>query len=422
MLTKKSRRWQFILLASFFITLQFAAVFFAAKPASADITKELSGCYRVVETITFKKGSTIPKFDTITGDQGVVANLKSQTTSGNTVTAHYQSADQCTSWNATVPPPQYSEASTLLSPKKFTCIPSPARTSGCGANGAATTTDPGGGGGGDTKTTPSCETSGGGPLDWLICGIFNTLADVSNTIFKVLIIPLLREPPIPISDSGDNKVIFEVWSNFRIYADIFLVIALVVVVFMQAITGGTAEVYTAKKALPKLLAAVILVNLSIYIVALMVDATNIVGAGVANIILGPLSNSSNNLAIHPGAGSGALFTGSAIVGGAALFTALSTATAGLGAIAVSAIPFILLNAIMPLIIGLIIAFLVLALRQALIILLVLVSPIAFALWFLPNTESVFNRWWKLFFELLMVYPIAVAIFTVFNLVAVIFGS
>ena len=62
MLTKKSRRWQFILLASFFITLQLAAAFFTTKPASADITRNLSGCYHVIETITFKANQTPPLY------------------------------------------------------------------------------------------------------------------------------------------------------------------------------------------------------------------------------------------------------------------------------------------------------------------------------------------------------------------------
>ncbi len=278
---------------------------------------------------------------------------------------------------------------------------------------------PNSGGVTNNKTTPNCETVGGGPLDWLLCGIFDTISVVSNVIFNNFIIPLLRQAPIPISDSGNNKAIYEIWSNFRIYADIFLVIALVIVVIMQAVSGGTAEVYTAKKALPKLLAAAILINLSIYIVAFMVDATNVIGAGVAQIITAPLANS-GNLALKPGLGTGALFTGGALVTGGVLLAAFTAA--GVASVAAAAIPFLLVNALLPLVIGFIIAFIVLALRQALIILLVIVSPVAFALWFLPNTESVFKRWWSLFFEVLMVYPIAVLIFTVFNIVAVILGG
>jgi hypothetical protein len=429
--TKKSRRWLMTFIAVFFVALQLGALIINTKTAHADCTVNLNGYWQVKETVIFPSsllnGKKPPNTDTVTGDKSFTLNqvgktIYSQTHVGlgSNAQVNYQSAVQNDGHNCASPAQQFNETSTLLG-TNFTCVANSILQSQptiCGINGGtATTTNPGSVT--NNSTTPSCETVGGGPLDWLLCAVFDTLSNVSNAIFNNLIIPLLRQPPIPIADTGNNKAIYEIWSNFRIYADIILVIFLIVVIFMQAVSGGTAEVYTAKKALPKLLAAAILINLSIYIVAFMVDMTNIIGAGMAQIITAPLANS-GNLVLKPGLGSGALFTGGALIGGGALFAAMGAA--GVVSTAAAAVPFLLVNAILPLVIGFIIAFLVLALRQALIILLVIVSPIAFALWFLPNTESAFKRWWSLFFETLAVYPIAVLIFSVFNVVAVILGG
>ena len=50
-------------------------------------------------------------------------------------------------------------------------------------------------------------------------------------------------------------------------------------------------------------------------------------------------------------------------------------------------------------------FIILVVRQAGIILLISMSPIAFAAWLLPNTEDLFKKWMKMFRGLLLVFPI-----------------
>src|SRR5690606_3575128 len=55
-------------------------------------------------------------------------------------------------------------------------------------------------------------------------------------------------------------------------------------------------------------------------------------------------------------------------------------------------------------------FLVLTLRQALIILLIVIAPLAFVAYLLPNTEDWFTKWRKLLMTLLLMYPIIAVIF------------
>jgi hypothetical protein len=49
-------------------------------------------------------------------------------------------------------------------------------------------------------------------------------------------------------------------------------------------------------------------------------------------------------------------------------------------------------------------------RHALIIFLVIISPFAFALYCLPNTEKYFRQWWEILFKALLVYPIIASLF------------
>src|SRR5208282_1078506 len=91
-------------------------------------------------------------------------------------------------------------------------------------------------------------------------------------------------------EGGTNNIIFKAWSDFRVYGDVILIIALLVIVFSETIGGGLLDAYTVKKVLPRLLAAAILINLSIYIVALLVDITNVVGGSIGQVITAPLGN------------------------------------------------------------------------------------------------------------------------------------
>jgi len=87
---------------------------------------------------------------------------------------------------------------------------------------------------------------------------------------------------------------------------------------------------------------------------------------------------------------------------------------GVVLIATGAALYIGLSALLPAVIAALLAivtvFLVLTLRQALIILLVIISPLAFVAYLLPNTEGLFKKWRELFQTLLLMFPIIAFIF------------
>jgi hypothetical protein len=272
-----------------------------------------------------------------------------------------------------------------------------------------------------TSQSADCDSSGVN-LSWILCPVFDMMSDFSHWMLQNILQPFLITTPISTESSDPS---YQIWSNFRIYGDIFLIIALLVIVFGQSIGGGMIDAYTAKKVLPRLLAAAVLINLSIYIVAFLVDFTNVLGKGMSDIIASPLTHCTNS---NGGNCWSFQLTGSdqASIFGVGLIGLLATSPAIIGFLAaVFFNPAVIGTALfagflvmIPIVFAIIGVFVTLIIRQGLILMLVLVSPVAFALYCLPNTEKYFRKWWELLIEALMVYPIVILIFGVADIMSV----
>jgi hypothetical protein len=268
-----------------------------------------------------------------------------------------------------------------------------------------------------------CE-NGSGAFGWMLCPLFDGVSSVSTFIFQSLIQPLLVTKPIS-TDTNDPR--FKIWANFRIYGDIFLLLALIIVVFGESIGGGLIDAYTAKKILPRLLTAAILINLSIYIVSLLVDITNIVGMGMSDLISSPVSQcAAGTVAGHScwqfnvsnTAGVGVLSIGiiGAILGSVSIGVAVLAILTGAGSAFIGMAFF----TILPILFAVIAVFVTLIMRQGIIALLVIISPVAFALYCLPNTEHYFKKWWEALTKTLLVYPIVMVVFATSSLLSILF--
>ncbi|HVW23016.1 MAG TPA: hypothetical protein VHB51_00830 [Candidatus Saccharimonadales bacterium] len=277
---------------------------------------------------------------------------------------------------------------------------------------------------GDT-VDPNCESSGI-TLNWVFCGIYDGISDSATFILTHLIEPELKTAPLCLNGTGPNcsphDPTYAIWSNFRVYGDIFLVIALLVIVFGEAIGGGVIDSYTVKRTLPRLLAAAILINLSIYIVAFALDVGNILGGGIGSLITAPLQGA-GAFTIHPNGTVATAEVGALGIIGLA-FAAKGaagalTSKAGLKALFTLKGGSVLIDGILIPAFLLFVAILAtIAVRKAIILALVFVSPVAFALYALPNTEQYFKRWWKLLQEMVLVYPIIVLMFAVSDVLSV----
>jgi hypothetical protein len=386
---------------------------------------QLSAGYTIKVVATFTGGVTAPATDSISFDnKTLVGKLVSNRANGSSAT--YQATDTVT-WINDGPPPTLQACSSVLNNKcsaKIVASPGNHTVTITGSTGNP------GGGAGDTASqsnSPECEFSND-PMSWILCPIFNGAADFSNWILDSIITPFLITAPVSTAPSDP---IYQVWSNFRLYGDIFLVIALLVLVFGEAIGGGLVDAYTVKKALPRVLVAAILVNLSIYIVAFMIDITNIIGKSIGDIIITPFKAAGNwHFSPNGAQGIGVLSIGliGFFLAKGGILTKLRqiffdakaggiTKVAGEGSFLKSALWLALLVAV-PMLLALLAVFVTLIVRKGLILFLILGAPVAFALYALPNTEQYFKKWWDLLLEVLMVYPIIIIIFAIADILSI----
>ena len=189
-----------------------------------------------------------------------------------------------------------------------------------------------------------------------------------------------------ILSSGDNSGAKQGWDFFRNIANAIFAVIFLWIIFSQISNVGVSN-YGIKKILPRLIIGALLVNLSYYLCQIFVDLSNILGHTLKDALesgAGEIGTTSE------AAGWGSAIAATIVgVGGVAAFAALAIGipTLAAGFLAIMTV------------------FIILVVRQAGIILLISMSPIAFAAWLLPNTEDLFKKWMKMFRGLLLVFPI-----------------
>jgi hypothetical protein len=259
-------------------------------------------------------------------------------------------------------------------------------------------------GSGTGPQTASCESSGFS-LSWIACPVINAIAGAESWLGGI-VDQMLKTPPVQLNSTSID---FQVWSNFRIFGNIVLVIALLILVYAETIGGGVTEAYALNRVLPRILIAAILLNLSIYIIAALEDITNVIGAGIYALVA--------DIFRHAGQGAWTLQL-NGFAGDITGFTAL-LAIPTLWIAGGSAISFLLLFVGLPALFAVIGVVVTLILRQGILALLTMTAPVAFALYSLPNTQQYFKRWWDLLIKTLMVYPIVALVFVMADVTSVI---
>ena len=228
----------------------------------------------------------------------------------------------------------------------------------------------------------SCGIDGG--LGWLICPVMTFVANINDAAYGAISGFLDIKPAI--LSSGDNSGAKQGWDFFRNIANAIFAVIFLWIIFSQISNVGVSN-YGIKKILPRLIIGALLVNLSYYLCQIFVDLSNILGHTLKDALesgAGEIGTTSE------AAGWGSAIAATIVgVGGVAAFAALAIGipTLAAGFLAIMTV------------------FIILVVRQAGIILLISMSPIAFAAWLLPNTEDLFKKWMKMFRGLLLVFPI-----------------
>ncbi len=245
-------------------------------------------------------------------------------------------------------------------------------------------------------------------VGWIVCPITNFLAGIADASFGVISNFLVVNVKLLDTNSGT----YSAWSAFRNIANVAFVIVFLIIIFSQ-LTGTGLSNYGIKKTLPRLVVAAILVNVSFYICQFAVDITQILGASIRDILKNVPIGGGTTVVNSWTDVMGDILMGSAILVGALAATISLAVIAGLS---------ISLPVLLAALLAVLMTVIILVGRQAAIVILIVLSPLAFVAFILPNTESWFKKWYKMFFALLLVYPIIALLYGGGELTAKIISS
>lgn len=242
-----------------------------------------------------------------------------------------------------------------------------------------------------------------GGLGWVICPLVRFLAGITDSAYGY-VTAMLTVPSRVIfnTDAEAAGSLYAPWSMMRNVANVAFVIAFLVIIYSQITSMGVSN-YGIKKMLPRLIVAALLVNSSFWIAGIAVDASNVVGESIYRVFDGvDLYNDSGTVKDGPDSwtrigdaallGAGAAATGGAVVG---------------GLLSISVFLPMILTAVL----AILLTVFVLTVRQAFVIGLIVIAPLAFVAYLLPNTEDWFKRWWSVFKTLLLLFPVIAFIFS-----------
>lgn len=250
----------------------------------------------------------------------------------------------------------------------------------------------------EDEATCNPDTLGG--VGWIVCPVTQFVSKLADKIYE-FISQFLVVRTDTYSAGSDT---FKAWEKFRDIANVMFIIGFITVVLSQVTNMGISN-YGIKRMLPRLIVMAILVNLSFPICQIAVDISNVLGATLAETL--------------PKIAGGDVST--AVTGWEKFFNVVLAATGAAAAIAILLLA-ISLPVLFAALLALVMVGLILLARQTLIILLIVVAPVAIVLNLLPNTEQWYKKWQKLFFSLLMVYPVVGALFGAGALASKILGG
>ena len=236
----------------------------------------------------------------------------------------------------------------------------------------------------------------GGFLSWMLCPAIADGASTTSGLLGYITKLTTVHTSIIEQFSNQDSSIYKAWSAFRNIANIGFVIMLLVVVFSQVTNIGISN-YNIKKILPKLIITAILVNFSYLIMGVLIDLSQIAGNGIGSLIRSVAAGSMN---------ADASTTASATISAIASMVISAAGAVGTGAVLVSG-PALILPVVMFIataLISVFFGFIMLTIRQAAIIMVVVLAPLMMVLYALPNTSAITKKYLSIVKSLLMLYP------------------
>lgn len=264
----------------------------------------------------------------------------------------------------------------------------------------------------------SCETNSG-VLGWIMCPLSGLLDGAVSWLDDTIQGQLLVE-----RERYTNPGLFTAWKQVRNISYVILIPIMLIMVIGTALGFEVFSAYTIKRALPRMVIAVIFITLSWYICAFLIGFFNVLGTGILGIITSPFDETRTGLR-------GALeLAGIVETGG----SGLEDATSGLGlvgligvaggaAILSGAVTLgIIMSTLFSAALVLLVVFFILVARQMFLLLLILAAPLAILAWIFPGNDKMWKLWWGSFWKLLMMFPLIMAIIGLGRVFASVIGS
>lgn len=257
-----------------------------------------------------------------------------------------------------------------------------------------TTTQIGGGAAGGAAgaaTVQTCESLNPG-LGYVTCGVLRLVLDALDGFIGIFVGVLEIEFSVEQRD-----VLKSIWNGFRSIANVGFAIAFMVVIYSAA-TGNALKAYDVKRLLPKLAIAAIGVQVSLDVTLWLIQLSNDVGNGIADLILSPL----------PGNASGNTSVATAIIRGSPLGTSGGLSEFAAEGLLTTFTVLLLIAAAVFSLAGLAIMTVVFLLRNIAIIVLSVMSPLWAVSTVMPFLDGFSSQYKKRYQQMLMLFPIASA--------------
>ena len=265
------------------------------------------------------------------------------------------------------------------------------------------------------KSCNDAEVSG---ISWILCPVLVNSTQTTDGLFDLVddSLQIDSQQVFGTKNEEGKEVTYKAWDIFRSIANIIIVLVLLAVIFSQ-ITGVGIDNYGIKKILPRIIAIAILLNLSYIICELAVDVSNILGTGLERLFKGIAEGIKGGTDTWSAIVSGILGVGA----GAGSIAGVAVTTAVALEAPVLVVLLVLLILVAVICVGII--WVSLSIRTMIIIVFSVISPVAFALYIVPNTQTLFKKWWKVFQSGLVIYPICGALYGAsFLIQAIIIGG
>lgn len=218
----------------------------------------------------------------------------------------------------------------------------------------------------------------------IICSGQNLFETITNILYGTIAKMLVDQTELTKSDTVRKH-----WGNFLNVANIILIIAFLVVIYSTATSTGGLSNYDVKKLLPRIIIFAIAINLSFYICMALVDLSTIVGKGIFGLLMGGSTGAPPQLINSAQKTAGEI----------------NSFVVGVALVAIAAVLVILVGA--PIILALLAIVFALVVRGIALMILVIISPVAIALYLFNNQglSKGFTMWRDNYIKLLLVYPL-----------------